>query len=140
MLDGSVWSFPVVGPPKMEDDAIGLRRSLRDFPGLLRRPVQNLNSPSGDFDGVVVIELVPGLEGNVRSRNTFGHKIFHLFEKGVGFCGLVNQAFEHIARYGLAVMMVGPHDLTIHHVRCDHMSVVAFRRGPRLFLWRCTSR
>src|SRR5260370_798135 len=140
VFDGSIWRFAVVWVPEVKDDAVGLSRSLGDFLGLLRRPVKDLNSTRGDFSGVVVIELVPVLEGNVRSRNALGHKVFDLFERSIGFRGFIDEAFEHIARYGLAVMMVGPHDLTIHHVRCDHMNVVAFRRGPRLFLWRCTSR
>jgi hypothetical protein len=39
VLDRSIGGFRVVWPPKMKDDSIRLRSSLRDFLGLLRRAV-----------------------------------------------------------------------------------------------------
>ncbi len=98
--------------------------SVGYFLGLLRRTVQNLHSAGGDFDCVVVVKLVPVLEGNVWPRNAFGHEVFHLFEQGVGLRGFVDQAFEDIARYGLAIVVVGSHDLAIHHMRREDMDVV----------------
>src|SRR6266851_9664515 len=69
VLDNPTRGFRVVGPPKMKDDAVRLRRSLRDFLSLLGRAVQNLHPSGGDFHRVVVIELVPSLQGDVRSGN-----------------------------------------------------------------------
>src|SRR6267143_3547607 len=83
---------------------------------------------------MIVIKPVPVLEGNVWTRNAFGHEVFNLLEQGIGLRGLVDQAFKNVGRYGLAVMMVGPHHLAIHLVGCENVDVVAVGRGARSLL------
>src|SRR6266851_1386507 len=65
VLDNPARGFRVVRPPKMKDDAVRLRGSRGDFFSRLGRPVQNLDPAGGDFHRVVVIKLVPRLQGDV---------------------------------------------------------------------------
>src|SRR3989449_7824949 len=140
VFDGSIWCFAVVGPPEVKDNAVCLSCSLRDLLGLLRRPVEDLNAPGGNLDRVVMIKLVPVLKGNIRPRDIFGNEVFDLLEQGIGFGGFVNQAFEHIVRNSLAVMMVGSHHFAIQLVRSQDMNIMAVGGCARVFLWRSAPR
>src|SRR6266566_7178898 len=140
VFDGSIRCFAVVGPPEVKDNAVRLGRSLRDLLSLLRRLVEDLNAPRGNLDRVVMIKLVPVLKGNIRTRDIFGNEVFDLLEQGIGFGGFVNQAFEHIVRNSLAVMMVGSHHFAIQLVRSQDMNIMAVGGGARLFLWRSAPR
>src|SRR2546429_9298663 len=62
MPDDSILSFTVVGQPEAKDDAVGLRGGFCHFLGFPRRTVQALHSARGNFDGVVVVELLSSLQ------------------------------------------------------------------------------
>src|SRR6267143_3087678 len=140
MPDSPVWSFTVVGQPEVKDDAVGLGGGLGNFLGFLGRTVQNLHPASGNLDRVVVVELIPGLQRDIGPRDVLGNEVFHLFEQGIRFRGFIDQAFEHVTRYGFAVVMVGAHHFAIHLVGSQDMNIVAVGRGTRLVLWRSASR
>lgn len=72
--------------PEMVDYAICSCRRFRDFGGLVRWHIQDLDSPCCDFY-LVVVEMAVPLNGREFSGQILGYEIFHPDQGGLGISG-----------------------------------------------------